>query len=307
MSNAFFMNEQPDGKAAMATVDTDRAQRGIQSIEVGGQLLRALVHHGRPMALKDLAREADMTAAKAHPYMVSFGRLGLIEQDRASGHYLLGPLALQLGLISLQQADPVHIATALIGQLAQQIGHTVALAVWGARGATIVRTAESPSPVHVNMRHGTVFSLTNTASGRVFAAYLDPAVVRAQLEDERQRQKQRKGAAEPAPPAGMPPVQPLPSWSDFERQCQEVRDHGISRSDGEVIEGVSAMAAPVFDHTGAIVLAVTAIGPAGIFHTAWDGEIARALKACAGTVSQRLGASKNQGGVGAVVPSVSDR
>jgi DNA-binding IclR family transcriptional regulator len=275
----------------MAASDTDRAQRGIQSIEVGGQLLRALVHHGRPMALKDLAREADMTAAKAHPYMVSFGRLGLIEQDRASGHYLLGPLALQLGLISLQQADPVHIATPLIAQLAQQTGHTVALAVWGARGATIVRTAESPSPVHVNMRHGTVFSLTNTASGRVFAAFLDADAVRQLLEDERQRQKQRKGS-EPVP-AGMPPVQPLPSWSDFERQLQEVRAHGISRSDGEVIEGVSAMAAPVFDHTGAIVLAVTAIGPAGIFDTAWHGEISRALKACADTVSQRLGATAN--------------
>ena len=274
----------------MAASDSDRAQRGIQSIEVGGQLLRALVHHGRPMALKDLAREADMTAAKAHPYMVSFGRLGLIEQDRASGHYLLGPLALQLGLISLQQADPVHIATPLIGQLAQQTGHTVALAVWGARGATIVRTAESPSPVHVNMRHGTVFSLTNTASGRVFAAYLDADAVRQLLEEERQRRGQRKGA-EPNPPAGMPPVQPLPSWSDFERQLQEVRTHGISRSDGEVIQGVSAMAAPVFDHTGAIVLALTAIGPAGIFDTAWDGEISRALKACAGTVSQRLGAT----------------
>ena len=274
----------------MAASDSDRAQRGIQSIEVGGQLLRALVHHGRPMALKDLAREADMTAAKAHPYMVSFGRLGLIEQDRASGHYLLGPLALQLGLISLQQADPVHIATPLIGQLAQQIGHTVALAVWGARGATIVRTAESPSPVQVNMRHGTVFSLTNTASGRVFAAYLDEDAVRSLLEEERQRQKQRKGG-EPTPPAGMPPVQPLPSWGDFERQLKEVRDHGLSRSDGEVIEGVSAMAAPVFDHTGAIVLAVTAIGPAGIFDTAWDGEISRALKACADTVSQRLGAA----------------
>ena len=93
--------------------ESDRAQRGIQSIEVGGQLLRALVHHGRPMALKDLAREAEMSAAKAHPYMVSFGRLGLIEQDRTTGHYLLGPLALQLGLISLQQANPVHIATPL--------------------------------------------------------------------------------------------------------------------------------------------------------------------------------------------------
>jgi DNA-binding IclR family transcriptional regulator len=126
----------------------------------------------------------------------------------------------------------------------------------------------------------------------VFAAFLDADAVRQLLEDERQRQKQRKGS-EPVPAAGMPPVQPLPSWSDFERQLQEVRAHGISRSDGEVIEGVSAMAAPVFDHTGAIVLAVTAIGPAGIFNTAWDGEISRALKACADTVSQRLGATAN--------------
>ena len=291
MSNPFFMNEQSDAKAAMPAPDNDRAaQRGIQSIEVGGQLLRALVHHGRPMALKDLAREADMTAAKAHPYMVSFGRLGLIEQDRASGHYLLGPLALQLGLISLQQADPVHIATPLIAEVAQRIGHTVALAVWGARGATIVRTAESPSPVHVNMRHGTVFSLTNTASGRIFAAYLAADTVRQLLDAERQRQKQRKAGEQPSE-AGMPPQPPLPSWSEFERQLEEVRVHGISRSEGEVIEGVSAMAAPVFDHTGAIVLSVTAIGPAAIFDTAWDGEIARALKACAGTVSERLGAT----------------
>ena len=57
-----------------------------------------------------------------------------------------------------------------------------------------------------------------------------------------------------------------------------------------MISCIGFMAAPVFDHTGAIVLAVTAIGPAGIFNTAWDGDIARALKACADTVSQRLGA-----------------
>jgi len=38
------------------------------------------------------------------------------------------------------------------------------------------------------------------------------------------------------------------------------------------------------------VLAVTAIGPAGIFDSRWDGTTARALKACAGEISQRLGA-----------------
>src|SRR5580765_977754 len=115
-------------------VSVDHAQRGIQSIEVGGQLLLALASHGRPMALKDLAREARMPAAKAHPYLVSFGRIGLIEQDPESGRYLLGPLSLQLGLISLQQANPVHVATPLMGDLARRIGQTVALAVWGSRG-----------------------------------------------------------------------------------------------------------------------------------------------------------------------------
>ena len=53
-----------------------RPSRGIQSVEVGGQLLQALARAGRQMALKDLAREADMTPAKAHPYLVSFGKLG---------------------------------------------------------------------------------------------------------------------------------------------------------------------------------------------------------------------------------------
>jgi DNA-binding IclR family transcriptional regulator len=89
----------------------ERVQRGIQSIEVGGQVLLALVHRGIPMALKDLAREAGMVPAKAHPYLVSFARIGLIEQDRVTGFYFLGPLALQLGLISLQQANPVQLAT----------------------------------------------------------------------------------------------------------------------------------------------------------------------------------------------------
>lgn len=255
--------------------DTERAeQRGIQSIEVGGQLLRALVHSGRPMALKDLAREAEMAPAKAHPYMVSFGRLGLIEQDRSNGHYLLGPLALQLGLIAMAQANPVQMAAPVAEALAQRLGLTVAIAVWGDRGATIVRIAESPAAVHVNMRHGTVFSLTGTASGRLFGAYLDEAVVRAALDEERRRDKA------------------LPGWKAFEPRLHEVRAHGVSRSEGEIVPGISAMSAPVFAHGGAIVLGLTAIGPSAILDTAWDGQVARALKEGAASVSRRLGAAR---------------
>jgi DNA-binding IclR family transcriptional regulator len=147
-----------------------RAQRGIQSVEVGGQLLLALAEHGRAMALKDLAREAGMPPAKAHPYLVSFVKLGLIEQQPATGRYGLGPLALQLGLISLQQFDPLRLASERIADLATSLGQTIALAVWGNRGPAVVRIEYAPSPVHVAMRHGMVMSLT----ARPPARYLQP-------------------------------------------------------------------------------------------------------------------------------------
>lgn len=254
----------------------EHGQRGIQSIEVGGQLLQALAHAGRPLPLKDLAAAAGMAAARAHPYLVSFGKIGLVEQDRASGRYGLGALALQMGLISLQQADPVRVATPLIEALAQQSGHTVAIALWGTHGPTIVRLAESPAAVHVNMRLGTVFSITGTASGQVFAAWLGDAA-RPLYEAER-RAASRTGA------------EALPTWARFlATTLAQVRAQGLGRADGAVVAGVSAMAAPVLDHRGQIVLALTAIGPSAALDTGWASPVATRLRQAAAAASARLG------------------
>lgn len=258
-----------------------RVQRGIQSIEVGGQLLRCLAQHGRPMALKDLAREAGMAAAKAHPYLVSFGKLGLIEQEQASGRYGLGPLALQLGLISLQQFDPVRLATPRIVELAPQIGHTVALAVWGNRGPTIVRVEEAPSHVFVNVRHGTVMSLRGTASGRLFAAFLPPPAVRAALAEE-DAHAQRAGHTS----RGVRKA----SDDAFRAESKRVREQGLSHVVDALVPGVSAMAAPVFDAARRIVLSLTAIGPSAVFDARLDGPVAQALRGCAQELSAQLGA-----------------
>ncbi|HEX7690174.1 MAG TPA: helix-turn-helix domain-containing protein, partial [Burkholderiaceae bacterium] len=156
----------------------------MQTIEVGGRLLLALAHHGQPLALKDLAQAAAMSPGKAHPYLVSFIKLGLVERETEGGRYGLGPLALQMGLIGLQQYDPVRLATVRLDELARATGHTVAIAVWGHRGPTLVRVAEAPSPVHVTMRHGTVMSIEGTASGRLFAAWGPDEAVREALAAE---------------------------------------------------------------------------------------------------------------------------
>src|SRR3546814_14364136 len=108
-----------------------------------------------------------MTAAKAHPYLVSFTRVGLVQQDDSTGQYELGPFALQMGLVSLQRLDPVRVALPHLNQLAGQIGHTLALAVLGSHGPTMIHISKACYPVNVNIRNGTVMYMMHTATGRV--------------------------------------------------------------------------------------------------------------------------------------------
>jgi DNA-binding IclR family transcriptional regulator len=253
-----------------------KARRGIQSIEVGGQLLVALVASGRPMTLRDLSRAASMVPAKAHPYLVSFCNLGLVKQDPHTGEYLLGPLALQLGLVALHGLDPVNEALAEVGQLATTLGQAVAIAVWGNHGATIVHYQESSNPIHVNMRTGTVMSLVETATGRAFAAFLQP-----KLSEKLAREEIRRVAGNATEARELE--------RDFEDALAEIRRRGLARALGKPMPGINAMCAPVFDHAGNIVLVITAMGPAGSFDAAWDGLIAREVRSCAERVSRRLG------------------
>ena len=258
-------------------MSSPRGQRGIQSIEVGGALLQALVDAGTALPLRDLARRAGMSSAKAHPYLVSFGKLGLIEQDALTGHYTLGPYALALGLSSLTLRSPLRIAIPAIAALAEEIGHTVAIAVLGSHGPTIVYITESARAIHVNMRAGTVMSTVNTATGRVFLAYLPEKIAQHHL--ARERDDPRVTAQE----AGKR------SKTELATIVAEVRVHGLARAVGAPIPGINALSAPVFDHMGAIAMAVTTLGPAGSFDPDWEGLLAGAVRSCAQDVSRKLG------------------
>lgn len=253
----------------------EKSRRGIQSIEIGSGLLLELARHVRPVQLKDLARAAGMNPGKAHPYMVSFLKVGFVTQTDA-GHYELGPLALQLGLTRLQRMDPVREASQVIEDLARETGQSVALAVWGNLGPTIVRLEEPIEPLHVNLRTGTVMSLVNTATGRLFAAYLPPKVVERLLDDEFTR-------------FGHGQAGSVLSKEKLEALLAETRKHGVSRTRGQPIPGIDAMCAPVFDFEGHIVLGILVMGPSATFDSAWDGSIAQALLRCAAEVSRRLG------------------
>lgn len=255
----------------------EKTRSGIQSIEVGFRLLEVLTNEPRAMMLRDLAKRAQMSPAKAHRYLVSFLRLGVVAQDPVSGRYELGGFALQMGLARLARVDGVKLARLALGELRDSLDVTVGIAVWGNQGPTVVHWAESSHPAKASLKLGDVMPLLGSATGLLFAAYLPRSKTRATIERELADSRRSAHASGPR------------SESELERALEDVRVHGAARVAGMLLPTIHAFCMPVFDASGDLALGLIALGHEGAFDLSWDGEIAVALKACASKLSYDLG------------------
>jgi DNA-binding IclR family transcriptional regulator len=255
-----------------------KAQRAVQSVEVGGRLLLALASSLEPLLLKDLAFKAGLPSSRAHPYLVSYCRLGLVRQDDESGRYAPGPAALQLGLTALHQLEPVNVTRPIADALARSTGQAVAMAVWGNLGATVVRMIDAVQPLHVAMRAGTVMSTFHTATGRAFAG----ALRSEQIADA------MAGAAIGSVESVSPP--PIAGLTTQLSSAQEdLKKHGCTRAVGRPMPGVNAFSAPVFNHANEPVLVITLLGHQDHVASTWNSPMAIAVKHAAADASGQLG------------------
>jgi len=248
-----------------------KARPGIQSVEVAGRILQALTASGRPLALKDLAKAARMHPGKAHRYLVSLTRIELVSQDEASGHYGVGPMAISLGLAGLRNVDVVRTSTALLPTLRDDINETVLLAIWSPQGPVVFALEESSRPVYMNIRVGSILPLTTTATGRVFAAFLPREATASLIAAERTKAPR------------------LLTLSQFNQTIEDCRRRGLAEVQGDLVPGVNALAAPLFDQKNRVVGVIGAVGRSEELDVAYGGPVALALLRTANEISRRMG------------------
>ncbi|HLO62698.1 MAG TPA: IclR family transcriptional regulator [Azonexus sp.] len=259
------MNDESDGK------------HGVQSLEIGMSILRAMVNGQRSMMLKEIAAAADMPASKAHRYLVSLIRAGLVEQDPMSSRYDLGAFAMNIGLVALDRLDRVRLGLNAIAEMRDEINQTTALAVWGDKGPVIVRWERPRRPITVNVITGTVLDMLSSATGRIFAAWLPKKTVAPLIAAE------MKADDVPAD---------LKTKAGVEAMLAEVRRQGFATTHGfHRVPGVEAVAAPVFNFRNEITMAVLVVGVQGMFDVSPEGEVVTCLKRHAAALSLRLGAN----------------
>ncbi|MCX7309743.1 MAG: hypothetical protein NTZ72_18095, partial [Afipia sp.] len=156
-----------------------------------------------------------------------------------------------------------------IGEITKETKQTVCLVVWANGGPTVAAVDPGPGSIFMAIRVGSILSLLRSASGRVFLSYLPKEIIADVLKKE--RSEKRLGVTEE------------------EEIIGRVRREGAARVRDTMMVGLSAVAAPVFDHDGRLLYVLTALGQSESFDTSLKGQIFEAVKTKANSLSTRLG------------------
>ncbi|MDP9968961.1 DNA-binding IclR family transcriptional regulator [Variovorax paradoxus] len=266
-----------------ATPGAEKAEpRGIQSVEIGFTVLDAIRQAGEPISLSKIAELAGLAVANTHYYLVSFKRVGLVQQDSDTGHYGLGTYALKLGVAALEQFDVYKLARPAMADISSRTGHTVFLGVWGNKGPTIVyRIAGGRSLPLLELRVGSVLPLLTSALGRNFLAHLPSSMTESMVKEELSVH-----APALASYAKSEVPQTLEEVVDMSRR---VKKQGYSRSKDSLLPNFTALSAPVFDLSGTIIAALTVMGPSHLLKDKAEVEVLALLRHYAVEISQTAG------------------
>lgn len=240
--------------------DPDQNQSGgIQSLDSALRLLRALTARPGPTALSDLARDCAMPVSKAHRYLASFTHAGLVRQAGKSGKYDLGPGAVHLGLAAMARNDAINIAADGLPDLCAETGLTALLSVWGNSGPTVVRWERTANFMVTTLGLGSTLPVVGSATGHVFLAFLPGPLTAARVRIDR---------------AATPNVDPAAT-------ADQVRRQGYATVSGDLLLGLSALAAPVLDWQGEAQAVVTLIGTDAAVTAPVSPAIAALTRYCA--------------------------
>lgn len=248
----------------------------IQSIERAAAALHVLGAVSEPVPLAEVARLLGLPKTTVHGIVRTLCEVGFVEQEPATGHYLLGRGLGELG----RGVDP-HLlrsrATNWADGLAARTGLEVQLGVLRGPSVELVLHVFRPDGTPQRLRVGELQPAHATALGHALLAW-SPATARVR---------------EPAL-ASYTPATPTTSVA-LTRALAQARRQGYAVLDGALRPGVAGLAAPIRHHVGVGVGALAVVGPRDLVLTPsgvpLDGlpeQVVAAASATSNTLQERL-------------------
>ena len=208
-------------------------------------LVAATAGRDKGASLAELADGVETTKSTVMRLLAPLVEARLVRQD-GDGTYRMGVGVLGLAGACLANLDVRAAAQPTLRQIADTTGQTAHLLVYSEGRVTYVDKVVGDSPIQMASRIGDTGTAYSTASGKAMLAHLG--------EDEVQR----------VIDMGMPArtAATITDPAELRARLAAVREQGCAYDDLENEDGIRCVAAPVFNHAGEVVCAVSVSGPA---------------------------------------------
>jgi len=246
----------------------------INSILRASNILKCFTKGKGHFKISELACELHLDRSTIYRILLSLEKCGLVEKDKETGGYSLGLFTFEIGNAYLNRIDLPKVSKPIMTDLGLKVQETVHLAVLSGTEIVYVDKVDSPRPLGIMSKIGQRAPLHCTALGKVLLAF--------QPEDDLKRiLPQLKLIA-------------LTSNTIISRQrlmeeLRAIRRQGYALDHREIEEDVECIGAPIRNHLGDVIAALSISGPQRKIHTRQEKQFVNSVVKAAGSISSKLG------------------
>jgi DNA-binding IclR family transcriptional regulator len=218
---------------------------GTQAVQRAVALLKLFSDTKPEWGLTEMARAARLNKTTVYRLLTALASEGLVARSPAGEAYRLGPEAIAIGARALRSNDLRTVSRGYLAELARKSDETATVEVLVGSDVLIVDEVHSRKWLHASPSVGTRWPAHATSTGKVLLAYLPDADRRTLLRA----------------PLAQPARRTITTLTDLREELARVKNQGYATAVGELEDGYSALGAPVRDHEGQVVAAVSLGGP----------------------------------------------
>lgn len=239
-----------------------------------GALLRGVgAHEPDGLSTTALARQTGSTRPTVHRLMMALAEEGLVDRDRQTGAWHLGPELYLLGTSAAARYDISQHARSVVHHLAQETGESAFLSARRGDETVCLLREDGSFPLRSHVLHeGIRFPLGVASAGLAILAHLSPHDLEGYL-----------GRLDLSPDWG-----PEHGPGALRGRVAETRATGYSTNPGLLVEGSWGMGAAVFDRSGSPAWALSLTGVESRFRADRRPELGRLLLDQAHVLTQLL-------------------
>jgi DNA-binding IclR family transcriptional regulator len=245
----------------------------LQTIEKASEVLALFDREHPEWGVREVAEALSLAKSSAHDLLTSLEQVGMLGKND-EGRYRLGWRLVTLSETLLATTELRREARPIMEELADQYRETIHLAVLDDTKVVYVDKLEGKQAVRVELTSlGTRLYAHCSALGKVLLAYQPEENVKRIIKAE-----------------GLPrfTANTITDANELEQTLVKVRKQGYATDQEEILPDLCCIGAPIHDHTGHVIAAISMSLPAYRFQRS-QAEFRKAVMRTGKLISERLG------------------